>query len=205
MSLLSFAEDVWDVVKSVVVTGAAAAVNPACGAGVTAFAGSEARMAFADTDPPRSLTPEEIAICAQILTLGGHVSVKLNKVSLYTGASLGWLPGSKDGLTLNYDVYLKTTDFSVCNWRHMKLLIHELVHVDQYETLGALEFACVYGTLIAADFDSNNELEIEADRVEEGFLPQLQEACRAACAARPGSGIPETDATPSDWFWVVWS
>jgi hypothetical protein len=118
--------------------------------------------------------------------LGGYGNVSLDKVSLITGASLGWLPGSKSGLTLNNTVYLKTEDFSVCNWEHMKLLIHELVHVEQYQTLGALQFACQYGALIAVEFDSNNELERAAERVEDGFVTQLKTAVNAACAGRGG-------------------
>ena len=85
----------------------------------------------------------------------------------------------------------------------MQLLIHELVHVEQYQSLGSLQFSCQYGGLIAEDFDSNNELERPAERVENAFVTELTTSLDAACVGR----VPDSSviASPqSDWFWMVW-
>jgi hypothetical protein len=197
---------VWDTVKrGAKVVWDALVTHIACAAGIAGYGIAVTRMQFSEGSPARRLKEREIAVCDPILALGGHGGVNLHDVSLITGASLGWLPGSKAGLTLGNTVYLKNPEVDACNWKHMKLLIHELVHVHQYQTLGRLGFSCLYGALIAQDFDTNNALERDAERVEDGFLTQLDSEISKAC---PGAVTTSRSASPrnqSDWFWVVWS
>jgi hypothetical protein len=86
----------------------------------------------------------------------------------------------------------------------MSLLLHELVHVDQYQVKGRAWFACEYGKSIVGRFSSDIPLEWEADDVQDSHHDDLVEAIDKACEATIAKTV-HGDPMPSDWFWLVWN
>lgn len=107
-------------------------------------------------------------------------------------------PSKARAMTHGHKIYWEG-GFQDCQFKDQRDLMHELVHVRQYERLGSTGFYAEYGRFIAT---GGNWLEIEADGFvldHGGALEQhLVVECPNAEAPRP---VPE--AGPPD-FWIVW-
>jgi hypothetical protein len=70
------------------------------------------------------------------------------------------VPAAPRGLTLSYGVFVRSD-----HWRDRALIVHELVHIAQYERLGGIEpFLRQYLTECATVGYSNSSMEDEAIR-----------------------------------------
>jgi hypothetical protein len=114
----------------------------------------------------------------------------LNEVELVTGATLAVASRYK-GLTLGNRIYLRKR-FDECSLdpngqpRDMKLLMHELVHVEQYHRLGWFRFACQYGKGALSTWDHDNiPLEREAISFVRANENSLKDIVSAICAEAP--------------------
>lgn len=93
--------------------------------------------------------------------------LNLKKVRFHINCTLpgNWFTSanSVDGMTFGYDIYFKGSDLQKSR-KGLRLLMHELVHVDQVRRLGGeLAFACKYGEeYVKAGNYRDNRLEVEA-------------------------------------------
>jgi hypothetical protein len=111
----------------------------------------------------RRLRPETILRLQPL-----YPTLDLRRVSFVTSASLpaNWFSDGVVGMTFGYQIWFAWTRHRVEETDDgLKVLMHELVHVDQVRKMGNSEdaFACAYGAgfLEAGDY-RHNPLEIEA-------------------------------------------
>jgi hypothetical protein len=90
-------------------------------------------------------------------------AVDLDRVRLRLGARFPGIPARPQGMALGYTIYLKQPRFDEGNHADMALLLHELVHVAQYERLTPAGFARRYAEALLSDpSNERNPLEHEA-------------------------------------------
>lgn len=111
----------------------------------------------------RALTPETICRLQ-----GLFPRLNLSRVRFYINASLppNWFTSANnvDGMTFGYRIYFKRSRIQRSE-SGLRLLIHELVHVDQIRRRGGseLQFACDYGMgFLSSGNYRQNPLEVEA-------------------------------------------
>lgn len=114
-------------------------------------------------------------------------SLDLTGVELVTSARLAIAPKYR-GLTLGNTIYLRKV-FEECSLddngqsQDMKLLMHELAHVDQYHRLGWFQFACQYGKGVLLNWDHDKiPLEREAIAFVRANEDTLKDVVAAVCA-----------------------
>ncbi len=114
------------------------------------------------------------------------------------------VPAKSDALTLGTTIFFRG-DFRACELDdfgfHMKLLLHELVYVRQFQELGTRAFACQH--VGAALKGSDNELEDEAVKIMDEKGPDLKERLTKACA-EVEEAFREGMRKRSDLFWLMW-
>lgn len=89
------------------------------------------------------------------------VDVDLPQVKIVANAIIPW-PRPKRAITLGSSVYVRY-GFDQAKSRDLRLLLHELVHVDQYRRLGMLGFIWSYGRALGRSGSyRKNSLEVEA-------------------------------------------
>ena len=172
----------------------------ACQAGVAGYYYSKGWVrAFGGGTAPRRLSSTEKTILVDVFTAAG-IAVDLEPIRLRLSVDLRGIGGVPAGLTLANDIYLawQEHEYDCCDPHDMRLLAHEVAHVAQYQQLGIQGFACLYGALIAADFNVNNALEKQASEVEKFVTDDLvnkhcEQEREHQHSARP------------DWFWLVWN
>ena len=126
----------------------------------------------------RRLSPAERELMAETLAEAG-IDVDLDRVRLRTGVSLRGIPGSPWGMVLGRTVHVVPAVLRTDAIDHMRLLLHELVHVSQFERLGRARFACRYGATIAMRLDTLNPLEREAYAVSDAATQPLRQRIAA--------------------------
>lgn len=128
----------------------------------------------------------------------------LDVVRLRTNASLPGVPAKEDALTLGTTIFFRG-DFRECELDdfgdHMGLLMHELVHVGQFQRLGTRTFACKHFGAVLRWSDNQLEEDALTYRAEKG--PDLKERLTKACS-EVEEAIREEFRKRSDWFWVMW-
>lgn len=114
--------------------------------------------------------------------------IDFGKVTLITGAELLFVSSERNGLALGYDIYIRETwgppMHGECSKRRMKLLLHELVHVQQYQLhLVHGTYACHYlFEFVAAGYSyENNLLEREAVAFERSQEESLYATMEKHC------------------------
>jgi hypothetical protein len=87
--------------------------------------------------------------------------VDLSQVKIVANAIMPW-PRPRRAITLGSSVYIRD-GFDQAKSRDLRLLLHELVHVDQYRRLGMLGFIWAYGRALGRSGSyRKNSLEVEA-------------------------------------------
>lgn len=105
--------------------------------------------------------------------------LNLNDVELRTDATLA-IAAKYRGITLGKTIYLRG-GFNDGSPNDMQLLMHELVHVDQFRRLGRMTFACEYGMGVLLTWDHDEiPLEKEAIAFKRANEGRLNEAVAAA-------------------------
>jgi hypothetical protein len=88
-------------------------------------------------------------------------AVDLGGPRVIANATLPW-PNPRRAITLGRSIYVRNA-FDQLVTRDLRLLLHELVHVDQYRRMGTLGFIWAYGRALARDGSyRKNALEVEA-------------------------------------------
>jgi hypothetical protein len=160
----------------------------------------------------RRLSNKERQVMSDVFSKTGY-SPHFDDVWVITSANLSGIPGNPAGLCLGYSVYLRARNFATCDvddeaiedyHAFMSVLLHELVHVAQYQARGRMKFACEYGRAILARFSTSIPFEWEAGQIQNEHHGDLLEAIHNVCAGETASAEAPS-ATKADWFWIVWS
>jgi len=122
----------------------------------------------------------------------------LNQVELRDHATLV-APPDKIALTSGYTVYWKGS-FDQCDEVDMNVLMHELVHVRQYEDLGVVWFALEYAAETAQHGYDGNRFEKEAINFVAVYSPEMRKRMENECAIV----IVQRAARRDGWFWLMW-
>ena len=109
----------------------------------------------------RALSPAERALMAPLLR-DADLTVDLDRARLRTGVDLRGIPGAPRGMALGRTVHIAQDTLLPGVADDMRLLLHELVHVAQFQRLGHARFAWEYGATIAIERAALNALEREA-------------------------------------------
>lgn len=146
-----------------------------CSGGVAIYTGAEQAMWIANkARKKRELWPATKRVFKPYFP-----KLDLGKVRFSINSTLvgNWFTkaNSVEAMTFGYRIYFDNTDYQISR-RGLKLIMHELVHVDQVRRLGGeVEFACAYGKgYLKGGNYRDNPLEVEAyDFVTEhgGSLP----------------------------------
>ena len=131
--------------------------------------------------------------------------VDLDRVRLILDSTL-IAYGSPYAMVFGYLIYWRSSSFDPCNEVDMGLLMHELVHVRQFENDGELIFGCKYGTGVLSTLSYESipyELEAKA------FAKKNKEAMDKEREAHPicSEKIEEEQrrlTSSDDWDWLVW-
>jgi hypothetical protein len=107
-------------------------------------------------------------------------------------------PPEKHAMVHGHTIYWEGT-FHDCSYDDEELLMHELVHVRQFEREGSTGFYADYGRW---ESGGGNWLEIEAEGFAFDNKSALYQNVRAECpnAVAPS---PAPGGTPAD-FWIIW-
>lgn len=104
---------------------------------------------------------QELTDMTRFLMQALFPGVDLGRVRLTANATLPW-PKPRRAITLNRSIYVRD-EFDQLRSRDLRLLLHELVHVDQYRRKGTLSFMWSYGRALAKGGSyRRNLLEVEA-------------------------------------------
>ena len=138
-----------------------------CVAGALGYGLVKAASTIAGGGEPRRLADQTKAIMSEFFP-----ELDLNEVVLRTGASI--VPRRFRAMTLGRTIFLRG-DLDECSAEDMLLLVHELVHVDQFRRLGELKFACAYGEGFLRTFSHDNiPLEREATAFQHAHETRLR-------------------------------
>jgi len=128
-------------------------------------------------------------------------NLDLDEVGVSVGATIVG-PGDLQGMTLGYTIYLSQADVDECNVDDMELLMHELVHVDQYRRIGWQSFGCMYGMGYTLGWNWDDiPLEQEAVQFVISNASALEVAVKSSC----GNVVRATMRGSGDWAWLLWS
>jgi len=134
-----------------------------CSGGVAVYSGAKALAMAANLQRKhRTLWPETKKLLNSFFP-----KLNLNRVRFCIKSSLppNWFesPDKVDAMTFGETIFFKGTDIQKSK-AGLKLLMHELVHVDQVRRKGGeIPFACAYGKgYLEAGSYRNNPMEVEA-------------------------------------------
>jgi hypothetical protein len=152
-----------------------------CMAGVLAYAAARTACRIRNAGRRRLSLPAEVVRRFAPL----FPALDLTRVRVCPGASLppNWL-GPRvfraDGITFGNEIFVVADD-PFANRRALRLLLHELVHVDQVRRLGGERaFACAYGRgYVEGGSYRENPLEREAYEIERRHAGLLDVLARA--------------------------
>jgi hypothetical protein len=143
-----------------------------CAGGIAIYNGAKGVAYFINADRPSKQMPEK----TQKIMRPFFPKLKLCRVRYRTNAQLpgNWFKDDVSAMTFGYTIFFKGGHI---RQKHLALLMHELVHVDQVRRLGDSEetFACKYGEgFLKGGSYERNPMEIEAREFVErnqGSLP----------------------------------
>lgn len=153
-----------------------------CVLGVAGYAYAVAWLRFFAGGRARGLTGRERELMSRMLADAG-IALDLGLVRLRTGVNLRGIPGRPWGMALGRTVLVVPAELRPDAVEHMGLLLHELVHIAQFERLGRAGFACRYGATILAGLDTLNALEREAYAVSNAAMGPLHALISARAAS----------------------
>ncbi|HEX5938885.1 MAG TPA: DUF4157 domain-containing protein [Dehalococcoidia bacterium] len=104
---------------------------------------------------------EPLTDATRVVMLMFFPQLDLTRVMVIDEATLPW-PRPRRAITLGRTIYVRNS-FDQATSRDRRLLLHELVHVDQYRRMGTAGFIWAYGRALAeAGSYRKNALEVEA-------------------------------------------
>lgn len=126
-----------------------------------------------------------------------HKKIDLKEIWIVENARIRSLI-SLDALTISKTIFFKE-ELNECSTENMQLLLHELVHVEQYKRYGRAVFDLVYAwTFVTGGFQhKKSSIEKDALKFQGKHLPELFRVMKEICSS-------EAEYQPEDWFWLVW-
>jgi hypothetical protein len=124
--------------------------------------------------PSAKLEPKLIEVLKEYAQL-----IDLDRVRLISNADLppDWFAPDYTGITFGYNIYFKH-QFDSSNESHIRFIVHEIYHVDQYRRYGSTNnFACEYGKgFVDGGFSyDSNPLEEDANEFEDRYWEEVYE------------------------------
>lgn len=171
-----------------------------CPIGMTLYYSDKVLMSALNALSKLSLEPMVKEIMSEFFS-----DVDLDKVKLRLDSTL-LAYGSPKAMVFGHTIYWRSPSFDRCNEADMGLLMHELVHVRQFENDGEAKFACKYGAgvLYYRDYES-----IPYEQEAIAFTKKHKKAMYDRVKAHPYC-IRYLDeeqrrlTSSDDWDWLVW-
>ena len=171
-----------------------------CTLGIAVYYADKALMKSTNPGKKKKLKPMVKEIMSEFFS-----DVDLDKVRLRFNSTL-LAYGVPKAMVFGHTIYWRSSSFDACEEADMALLMHELVHVRQFENDGETKFACKYGTGVVSQ--QKYEL-IPYEREAIAFKNEKKEAMYNKMKAHPlcSEKIEEEQrrlTSSDDWDWLVW-
>lgn len=188
---------------------AASASATACLSGIFAYIALKNSMDGKNRHGKKALSDRSIRIMSVFFPSLDLYSVKIRENSVFDNL----IPQNADAFTIGDTIFFRG-ELRECalskdavaeqDWFeiNMKLLMHELVHIDQIRRKGWRKFACEYalGATVEEVSITQNPLEREAydfaNKHEDDLFGLLEKECAIERMQRQRQN--------SDWFWLLW-